>query len=244
LATAAAIDPEDLWALGSELGYRVEICWSQRSVGRFDAFFTRAADDSAGMPLVECTADPQPWNEYANQPLRAAVSARLGPAVLEFLKSRLPDYMIPSAFMILERLPLTANGKIDRNALPMPNELRPETEVLIAPRNSIEEALAKIWEDLLGVGLIGVNDNFFALGGHSLLAAQVISRIRQSLQIELPLRSMFETPTIAGLAKDVAEYDAKAGRATAVAEMRKKIDSLSPEEIRALLQAKHEVANR
>jgi acyl-coenzyme A synthetase/AMP-(fatty) acid ligase/acyl carrier protein len=128
-----------------------------------------------------------------------------GPMVDElrgFLRHKLPDYMIPSAFVFLDSLPLTANGKVDRRALPAPDWARPELdETYVAPRTPMEEVLARIWADVLGVGRVGVNDNFFELGGHSLLAAQVISRVLTTLQVELPMRSFFEEPTVAGAAK-------------------------------------------
>jgi amino acid adenylation domain-containing protein len=120
-----------------------------------------------------------------------------------FLKAQLPDYMMPSAFVVLEALPLTPNGKVDRRALPQP-ELRPELEpTFVAPRTPIEEILANIWGCVLGIEQVGIDDNFFELGGHSLLATQVISRVRNTLAVELPLRSLFETPTVASFAQQV-----------------------------------------
>ncbi|MCV3213173.1 AMP-binding protein, partial [Plectonema radiosum NIES-515] len=120
-----------------------------------------------------------------------------------FLKEKLPDYMIPGAFVILDVLPLTPNGKVDRRALPVP-DFQPELErSLVAPRTPIEEMLASIWTDVLGIELVGVHHNFFELGGHSLLATQVIYRVRDTLAVELPLRSLFESPTVASLAERV-----------------------------------------
>jgi len=122
----------------------------------------------------------------------------------EFLKKTLPDYMIPSTFVFLEVLPLTPSGKVDRKALPAP-EGRPELEgIFVAPRDPIEEVLAGMWEQVLGVERVGVEDDFFALGGHSLLATQVISRIRDAFDVELPLRSLFEAPSVAGLARKIS----------------------------------------
>ena len=117
------------------------------------------------------------------------------------LGANLPEYMIPSTFVPLEALPLTPSGKLDRRALPSPDRIRPELESgFVAPRSPVEVLLATIWIGLLGVEPVGIHDNFFALGGHSLLATQVMSRIRALLQVELPLRTIFEVPTIAGLA--------------------------------------------
>jgi len=121
-----------------------------------------------------------------------------------FLESKLPNYMVPAAFVLLEDLPLTPNGKVDRKALPAPDQNRFESEKPFAePRTPIEEVLAAIWFSILKLEHVGIYDNFFELGGHSLLATQVISRVRSSFQIELPLRCLFESPTIAGLAKRI-----------------------------------------
>jgi acyl carrier protein len=118
-----------------------------------------------------------------------------------FLKEKLPDYMVPSAFVLLDRLPLNPNGKVDRRALPAPEQTRPELdEAYAAPRTEIEEMLAGIWAEVLKLERIGIHDNFFDLGGHSLMATQIVSRIRASFQVELPLRSLFETPTVTALA--------------------------------------------
>jgi amino acid adenylation domain-containing protein len=116
------------------------------------------------------------------------------------LRSQLPEYMLPSAFVFLQALPLTPNGKVDRRALPAPDSLRPELETPFAPpRNPTEEMLVSIWSQVLGIEQLGIHDNFFELGGHSLLATQVVSRLRQAFQVELPLHKLFEKPTVAGL---------------------------------------------
>jgi acyl carrier protein len=119
----------------------------------------------------------------------------------DFLKRKLPEYMMPSAFVILDTLPLTPNGKIDRQTLPAPDQVRPElANTFVAPRTEAEEIIAEIWAELLGLEQVGIYDNFFELGGHSLLATQIISRLRDVFQIELPLRTLFETPSVAELA--------------------------------------------
>jgi acyl carrier protein len=120
----------------------------------------------------------------------------------DFLKAKLPPYMVPAAFVILETLPLTPNGKVDRRALPPPNFIQAELALKYTPpRTSIEEELMTIWSKLLGRERVGMDDNFFELGGHSLLATQLISQVRDRFQVEVPLRSLFATPTIAELAQ-------------------------------------------
>jgi len=121
-----------------------------------------------------------------------------------FLGGKLPDYMVPSTMVLLEALPLTPSGKVDVRALPAPGQVRPELEsTFVAPRTPVEVKLADIWATVLRLERVGIHDDFFELGGHSLLATQVISRIRSAFRIEMPLRSIFERPTVAGLAERI-----------------------------------------
>ncbi|MEA2693150.1 MAG: hypothetical protein QOJ16_2537, partial [Acidobacteriota bacterium] len=137
-----------------------------------------------------------------------------------YLRGRLPEHMVPAVFVLLPALPLTGHGKVDRRALarivPAAGETRPP-RAGGAPRTEVEALLAGIWAEVLGVGRVGIEDDFFALGGHSLLATQVVSRLRQALGVELPLRRFFAAPTVAGLAREVAALVAAAGRGAAVA---------------------------
>jgi amino acid adenylation domain-containing protein len=132
-----------------------------------------------------------------------------GPNVSEmrlFLADKLPDYMIPTTFIALDALPLTDTLKVDRKALPEPKGLRPEIAASYAPpRNSVEEALAKIWADLLDLNQVGINDNFFDLGGHSLTATRVISRVVETFSLDLPITVLFDSPTVAELAEIIVE---------------------------------------
>ncbi|HEY0606711.1 MAG TPA: condensation domain-containing protein, partial [Herpetosiphonaceae bacterium] len=121
------------------------------------------------------------------------------------LAERLPSYMVPSAVVIMDQLPSTTSGKLDRRALPLPNLGKTEASNYVAPRDSVETTLAQIWHDVLGVERAGVHDNFFELGGHSLLVMQVIARIRDTFAVDLPPRSLFETPTIAGIAVTIEQ---------------------------------------
>ncbi|MFN7803968.1 MAG: FkbM family methyltransferase, partial [Planctomycetaceae bacterium] len=153
--------------------------------------YARRASDAVPEPSVDvlpppgCT-QPEPWLAQ----LRTACEARL------------PGYMVPRDFVLLPRLPLTNNGKLDRKALPTPRRSRSLTPAdHLAPRNSLEAALCRAFTSLLNVPLVGVTDSFFALGGHSLLATRLASRIRRELGVELPIRVVFEQPTVAGLAE-------------------------------------------
>ncbi|GER91675.1 hypothetical protein KDW_58370 [Dictyobacter vulcani] len=132
-------------------------------------------------------------------------SAEVDSALLvSFVQDRLPAYMVPTAVVVLASLPLTPNGKIDRRRLPEPEEALPVvTDLYVAPRNPVEELLAGIWSEVLNVRRVGIFDNFFALGGHSLLATQIISRMRTTVGIEIPILKLFEEPTVAGLARRV-----------------------------------------
>src|SRR6185436_9864530 len=123
-------------------------------------------------------------------------------ALRQALRERLPDHMVPAAFVMLAALPLTPNGKVDRKALPAP-EQRGSAESHLAPRTPVEEVLAGIWAELLGLERVGTADDFFALGGHSLLATRVTSRLRSAFGVELPLRDLFEAPKLADLAARV-----------------------------------------
>jgi acyl carrier protein len=122
-----------------------------------------------------------------------------------FLKERLPDYMVPAAFVALDALPLNASGKVDRRALPAPERGRVEAAEYVAPRTAAEETVAAVWQQVLGLDRVGATDNFFDLGGHSLLLPQVMHRLRTAFQVEIPLRALFDEPTLEGLALAVEE---------------------------------------
>ncbi|WP_295615177.1 amino acid adenylation domain-containing protein, partial [Chamaesiphon sp. GL140_3_metabinner_50] len=139
----------------------------------------------------------------ANAPLPPTIPAS---QLRSFLTERLAEYMVPSAFVMLESFPLTPNGKIDRQALANLAQGHSELDRTVAPSTPIETILASIWADILGISDVGIHNNFFELGGHSLLATQVISRIHDALQVDLPLRTLFERQTIADLAETVVQH--------------------------------------
>jgi acyl carrier protein len=123
-----------------------------------------------------------------------------------FLKKKLPDYMMPGAFVMLDALPLSANGKVDRRALPAPGAARADwAETFTAPGTPIEKRLAEIFIEVLKLDRVGIRDNFFELGGHSLLATRVVSRIRTVFQVEVAIRCLFQSPTIIELAAEIEE---------------------------------------
>ncbi len=212
---ATAVDPEDLWALEETLPYHVHISWAAHTVeGHYDVIFIHkdmGADIvSDGMSLLssattEATVFPLDLrspgdHHYANDPLQGKFIRHQVPQLRRHLQEKLPSHMIPSAFVLMETFPLTPNGKVDRQALPSPSFMRPELEThYVAPRDTVEETLVNLWTDVLGVDPIGVHDDFFELGGHSLLATQLTSRIRDAFNVNLPLRALFEAPTIASL---------------------------------------------
>jgi hypothetical protein len=129
----------------------------------------------------------------------------LVPDLRRFLETKLPEYMVPSAFVVLPAMPRTPNGKLDRRQLPVPDRVRAvRHDTYVMPRTPTEQRLAAMWTETLGVEPIGVYDNFFDLGGHSLLAIRLLSRMRDAFKQDIPLRAIFEQPTIAELAQ-VAE---------------------------------------
>nr|UYH37518.1 amino acid adenylation domain-containing protein [Myxococcaceae bacterium MCy9487] len=160
----------------------------------------------------------------------------------EHLSQRLPPYMVPSSFVMLEALPLTANGKVDRRALPLPNATRAgRPEGRTPPRNPTEEALARIWAEVLGLDQLGVHDDFYELGGDSLLATQIATRARDHFQVEVPLRTLLELRTVAALA---AHLDAASeGHTAAVEQLKARVDAgtLGSDELDALRELLAEV---
>jgi len=237
-----SIDPEQVWGLGDEVDCDVVVDWTaSRADGAFDIRITPRG--TTWSPFAPGTAASESLTAYANAPLLGRVNRQLLPDIRKFLQERLPEYLIPSALIVLEELPLTPNGKVDRRALPPPDRYRPELETqYAAPRTQSEEVVARIWAEVLGLERVGIHDQFFAeLGGHSLLATQLISRIREAFQVELPLRAIFEKPTVAGLTSVISGARLKADvpkiprlAATAVVP---DIAALSPEEVDAALRA-------
>ncbi|KAM3092340.1 amino acid adenylation domain-containing protein [Phormidesmis sp. 146-12] len=198
LQNATTIDPQQWWDLETVLPYTVEITWSRQSqAGDYDVLLVRHGV-TALINLSTSQQVDQSWSHYTNYPLQSQFARQLIPDLRQYLRQTLPDYMVPSAFVPLETLPLTASSKVDRRALPPLSEVtsRPSN----APSTQTESTLIDIWQELLRLKQVNPHDNFFELGGHSLLATQMTSRVRDALGLELPLKTVFEAPTIAQLA--------------------------------------------
>ena len=184
-------------------GFRVEL-------GEIEVALTRHPSVRESVVVARDDAGDQKLIAYlvANEEAPNAGELR------DFLSAQLPDYLVPAAFFVIDALPLSANGKVNRLALPDPDRMNAKLSCeYLAPRNETERRLATIWSNVLRVERVGVNDNFFELGGHSLLAAQVISRLRSELAIETPLRLLFEHPTLASLAAAVKNLNEQNDRA-------------------------------
>ncbi|MHC0062936.1 amino acid adenylation domain-containing protein [Nostoc sp. UIC 10890] len=178
-------------------GFRIEL-------GEIEALLTQHSDVQQAVVIVrEDIPGDKRLVAYVvlNQKLDSASTLK------RFLQEKLPHYMVPAVFVILDSLPLTPNGKVDRRNLPGCDRTRPALEeTFVAPRSPIEKTLAVIWAELLALEEIGVNDNFFQLGGHSLIATQILSRVREVFQVELSFHHIFENPTIAGLAQLIEQH--------------------------------------
>ncbi|MBD2293367.1 amino acid adenylation domain-containing protein [Anabaena sphaerica FACHB-251] len=176
-------------------GFRIELSEIETIINQHLSIQTNIVvlrEDTPGNKTLVAYLTLQPEHSLTIEELR------------RFLESQLPGYMIPSAFVILETLPLTPNGKIDRASLPAPDPTKLiQSSHFVAASTPIENKLAEIWMEVLGINKVGIHDNFFELGGHSLLATQVISQVRKALGVEIPLCYLFATPTVAGLAKHI-----------------------------------------
>ncbi len=229
-AGSAGVDPEAWWALEEEVPYRVELLWDGTDgEGRYEVAFVRKDADPDGARLAppavvtppvagrggestrsgpgSASASDAP---LANNPLQGRWAEERIPALRAELAERLPEHMLPSAYVVLERLPLTSNGKLDRRSLPAPDTARPLVASRFeAPRNEVEEKLATIWMAILGLESVGVHDRFFELGGDSIHIIQVVARAADA-GVGLTPRQPFEHPTIAELAAVASTVDSAA----------------------------------
>ncbi|BCY09672.1 non-ribosomal peptide synthetase [Actinoplanes sp. L3-i22] len=210
------VDPESVRSVVDGLPYAIDLRWAGAG-DRFDALF-HPLGTGAAPAFPRRPGRRRPWPAYTNDPAQAVRARELVPELRRYLQARLPGYMIPAVIVVLDALPMTRNGKVDRGALPVPEAAGPRNQESSAPpRTATEERIAEIWRQHLGLDQVGAHDNFFKLGGHSLLAIRVVARMRETFRLELPLPVIFETPTIAGLAqvvddaRDRGEHDATPG---------------------------------
>jgi len=153
-----------------------------------------------------------------------------------FLRERLPEPMMPSAFVVLDQLPLLPGGKVDRRALPDPEDRRPELDTpYVAPQTGMETELRNIWSAVLGISRIGIHDNFLDLGGHSLAAMRVIAEVLKRFQLGLPVQSLFESPTVAKMVAVITEHQAKRIAKPELEQILAELESLSEEKARHFL---------
>ncbi|MBV9774030.1 MAG: non-ribosomal peptide synthetase, partial [Gemmatimonadetes bacterium] len=176
-------------------GFRIEL-------GEIESVLRRHPQVEDAVVVVRPDAAGTPQLAAYTLPAQGAAPSELR----AWLREHLPDYMVPGSFTALASFPLTPNGKLDRRALPAPEGAQHPAREYVAPRTPVEEILAEIMADVLGLERVGVDDDFFELGGHSLLATRVISRIRKSFGVETSLRALFESPTVAMLAEKLAAH--------------------------------------
>jgi amino acid adenylation domain-containing protein/non-ribosomal peptide synthase protein (TIGR01720 family)/FkbM family methyltransferase len=204
-------------------GYRVEVAEIEAALLELCAFAE-----------VVVVAREDPAND--RRLIAYLVPARQPPLTVSEIRralaERLPDYMIPAAFVMLDALPLTPTGKVDRQALPPPDGARPNLGVAyVAPRTPVEEAVATLWASALGLEQVGIHDSFFELGGDSLSATRLLFRIRDMFEVEVPPRCLFEAPTVAGLVEKLCQQEGAPGRPMGIARCRETIEGLSADEI-------------
>ena len=206
-------------------GYRIELGEIEAAIGRHPNVretVVLVREDAPGHRRIVAYVVPDSPDVTA---------ADLKPSVA----GALPEYMVPAAWVFLDSLPLTPNGKVDRRALPAPGVEREEGQEWVAPRNETEALIAGLWAEVLGVDRVGAEDDFFKLGGHSLLATQLMSRIRDTFEIEVGFARFFKAPTVAGVAAAIIEQRASQVGETEMLAMLEELKGLSAEELQAQL---------
>ncbi len=202
LSQQVGAEPEIFWDWQNELPYQVHINWpSSGDNSCYDVMFIRNESGSNSQKIftqIEEVLEIKSWSDYANNPMKQEYNRHLVSGLREYLKDKLPEYMVPSIFITLDTVPITPNGKIDYKELPLPE--RERDNQYIAPRTQSEQIIANIFAQVLDLEKIGINDNFFELGGHSLLAVCLISEIQKQFGKNLPLATLFQSPTVEKLA--------------------------------------------
>ncbi|MHC5939086.1 amino acid adenylation domain-containing protein [Nostoc sp.] len=200
-----AVDPQKFYQLAQQAGCQVTISYSKDfGANSFDVCFYAANGAKPMMPITQNSAPLKPTQLYWVNPLKARFAKALIPELQQHAREELPEYMIPAAFVLLEKLTMTPSGKLDRRALPAPElveTIAKDSDVKLT--TATQERLSKMWNDVLGGSRVGLTDNFFQMGGHSLLATKLISRVREEFNLAFPLRTIFEYPTFVALAEQI-----------------------------------------
>ena len=236
LAPPPGIDPEDLWAISDDVPHGVEITWSSGSPdGAFDVIFHRSSPPPS-TPFCEQLLARSSWLGHTNHPQSVQGTQALVPDTRAFLLDHLPPWMIPATFVVLDRFPLTPNGKVDVRALPDPDTGRPVlTASYLAPRTALEDVLAGLWASVLKLERVGINDSFFDIGGHSLLATQLLARVTDVLGVSINLRQLFAEPAVAGFAQALLAESANRDRLERVAAIVLAVGRMPDDQAAALL---------
>ncbi|MFD3850807.1 thioesterase domain-containing protein [Streptomyces microflavus] len=208
----SAADPQELQDWGRRNGHGVHTTWSRVSADTFDAVLSPAGVNDPALSLNGVYLPPtpsKPWQGSVNDPAAGRRKGELAVSLRRYIGERLPDYMVPSSVVVMDRLPLSQNGKLDRKALPEP-DMAPRASSR-EPRSERERTLCELFAEVLGIEHARIDDSFFDLGGNSLLAIRLASRVRAVFEVELPVRLVFEAPTVAELASKLGTEDHEAG---------------------------------
>jgi amino acid adenylation domain-containing protein len=234
------VEPEEMWRLANEHGYDAEVRWAHEgAVDRMDVIYRRVGLLHRHQPVSvenEEATPPVKWGTYTNNPLVERMGRELALEIRADLSAKLPEYMVPSQFIMLDQLPVTANGKLDTSKLPEPGSLhRAIDNDYVPPRTEYEKLLADVWGEALGNDRIGIRDNIFDLGANSLMVAQVARTVRHK-KLPLEIRDFFEHQTVEQLADYLEEV--KSDRKKREEALRQRVKGMSPQEVRQLLNEK------
>jgi SAM-dependent methyltransferase/acyl carrier protein len=219
LSAPEAVLPQQCHLLGQRLGYATAVTWSP-TPGLVDVIYTRATEAALSDVYLPGTR-VESLAGYVNDPAAIERAAELR----GFVAARLPAFMVPTAITMLDSLPLTVDGKLDNRALPVPDFV--SGAAYRAPRDERERVLAGLFGEVLGAALVGIDDGFFDLGGHSLSVTRLIARVRAELGVEVPIRALFQTPTVAGLANWIRTHDVDRARSALTVRQRPAVVPLS-----------------